>query len=363
MALHPDPDPDALHPVPGESDPGPVSAHSSTPGLAGGSYGVTPSSTLAQAVKSALAKVKAGGYEALNETLNDQGSGLGLHQQPAVPPGGGPAIPDQHHPTPGVHEAPAPHSGVPNPGGKRPRRRLLAKRRATPEPSDRLKTQEKLKARATKLGLPTLPGSGSLTLATRYIEGGRATVLLYIQLAAMNGNDSAMTWWHVWEHLSKYEQSHVSFDDICASSGIPPKNILMAIAGAGFEANCDIANLLASHMHPKVVEASIKEAQKADGIEDRKLLMSHSGFIPVPKGSSIVINNAPQAIAMAKAQSVSMSDPSVPSFLQDIEDLSPVTHQVQGEVIQAQAKELPPAPLDSEWASTLDALAQKQKTG
>lgn len=188
-------------------------------------------------------------------------------------------------------------------------------------------------------------------------------MLAYIQLAAMNGNDSAMTWWHVFEELSKYEQGFVSFDDICASSGIQPKLILAAMAMAGFEANCDIANLLSSHMHPQVVQASIKAAKKFDGVEDRKLLMQHQGFIPIPKGSSIVINNSPQAIATAKAQSISMSDPSVPSFLSDMESLSPVTQALQGELIEAQTKELPPAQTAEAWETTLEALTEKQKTG
>lgn len=196
-------------------------------------------------------------------------------------------------------------------------------------------------------------------MATRYIDGGRQTVLSYIQLAAMNGNDSAMTWWHVYEKLSKYEQSQVSYDDVCAASGISPKNILMAIAGAGYDANCDIANLLASHLHPAVVAASAKAAQKPDGIEDRKLLMQHQGFIPVPKGTSITINSSSHAQAAASAQATTLGDASVPSFLNDIDDLGGVSRVVQGEIVEAQTKALGPAsePSEADWAATLDSLA------
>lgn len=200
-------------------------------------------------------------------------------------------------------------------------------------------------------------------MATRYIEGGRATVLAYIQLAAMNGNDSAMTWWHVFEGLSKYEKSQVSYDDVCAASGIPPKNILMAIAGAGFDANCDIANLISSHLHPKVVEASGKAAMKADGIEDRKLLMMHQGFIPAPKGASVIINNS--AVSNANALAQAQGNPSVPSFLDDIEDLGPVTKVVQGEIIEAQIKALPAtsATDEADWHAKLDLLKAKEAIG
>lgn len=221
-----------------------------------------------------------------------------------------------------------------------------------------------MKAKATKLGLPTLPGSGSITMATRYIDGGRETVLAYLHLAAMNGNDSAMTWWHVFDKLNKYEQSVVSYDDVCAASGISPKNILMAIAGAGYEANCDIANLLASHLHPKIVAASARVAQTDGGIEDRKLMLQHAGFIPVPKGMSININASSHAQAAASANATSSNDSSVPSFLEDVDAIGDTDRVVQGELVAAAMKALPPAahPSEADWAATLDSIKMSEPT-
>lgn len=172
----------------------------------------------------------------------------------------------------------------------------------------------------------------------------------------MNGNDSAMTWWHVFEKLNKFEQSQVSYDDVCAASGISPKNILMAIAAAGYDANCDIANLLASHLHPQIVAASAKAAQKEAGIEDRKLLMQHQGFIPVPKGMSINIHA--NASAAAAAHATSSNDASVPSFLSDVDEIGSVDRIVQGEIVDTQTKALPPAehPSEADWAATLDSI-------
>ena len=201
-----------------------------------------------------------------------------------------------------------------------------------------------------------------MTLATRYVEGGRATVLSYIQLAAMNGNDSALTFWHVYEGLSAYEKGVVSFDDICASANIKPKAILMAVAASGFDAGCDIANLVAAHVHPKVVDASIKAALKTDGIEDRRMLLQHAGFIPVPKGTSITVNASSHAVAQAHSAAVSSS--SVPSFLDDVNDVTTATKAVQGEIIEAQApKALPPGDTSTAWEATLAALTDKEKAG
>lgn len=170
-----------------------------------------------------------------------------------------------------------------------------------------------------------------------------------------------MTFWHVYEDLSTYEQSVVSFDDICASSGVPPKTLLMAIAASGFDAGCDIANLVAAHVHPKVVDASIQAALKPDGIEDRKMLLQHHGFVPVPKGTSIVVNASSSAVAHAAA--AAQSNPSVPSFLDDVDSTGDATKIVQGEIVKTQ-QALPPAsetPLP--WDGILDQVASKAKVG
>jgi hypothetical protein len=343
-----------------------------------GSHGITPSGTLAPALKAALALFGSPGPSQAGAA----GGGGSLHQYETGPGGAG----SQGGGEKPVHAA-SPHAaagGAPEPAGQgqggvggvvRSKHRHSQSRggarpdpvHPVPEPDPRVAVRQKLKARATKLGLPTLPGSGSITMATRYIEGGRETVLGYIRLAAMNGNDSAMTWWHAYEDLSQYDQLHVSYDDICAATGVQPKAILMAMAGAGFDANCDIANLLSAHLHPSVVVASAKQAVKPNGIEDRKLLFQHSGFIPVPKGTQITINNSShaQANAAAAAQATSLSNPSVPSFLQDVDDLGMATKAVQGEIIEAHQKALPPATeiSDEVWEAQLAAAMATKKAG
>jgi len=178
----------------------------------------------------------------------------------------------------------------------------------------------------------------------------------------MNGNDSAMSLWHVYENLTPYEASIASLDDLCAASGVAPKAILMAIAGSGFDAGCDIANLVAAHLHPKVVDASVKYALQADGIEDRRMLLQHSGFIPVPKGQTITINASSHAVAASHA--AASGSASVPSFLADMEDAVSASKVVQGEIVQTQTKELGPAPSSAAWEATLAALdKEKEKVG
>lgn len=183
----------------------------------------------------------------------------------------------------------------------------------------------KLEDKAKEFGIDVLPGEGSLTLATRHMKRGRGGVLGYIQLAASEGNVEAKTWMLCWSELSPYEQRTITLDDICAACGVSAVKLLKAIVGVAYEANIDVANLVAAATHPEVVAASAKHAMKKDGIEDRKLLFQHHNFIPVPKGTTINVH----ASASAQAASSASNDQSVPDFLVDAEEIDDTKQQVQ----------------------------------
>ena len=183
------------------------------------------------------------------------------------------------------------------------------------EPAPKAKVRARLLGLAREAGLEILPGEGSLTLATRYLPGGRSDVVAYVRLAAANQDPDALLWLHVWESLKPWEQRQVTLDDICAAAGVSPGKMVKAIVGSAFDANCDVANLVAAMAHPRVVKASIRAATRADGIEDRKLLFQHHRFIPVNKGATVNINASATANAAAAAQ----ANPELPSFADDLD--------------------------------------------
>jgi hypothetical protein len=259
---------------------------------------------------------------------------------------------DQYTPLP-EHGGPTTRKGRPRKNRTFPDSRALKSNRDRDLPLKRplvtrspyLNVRDRLRISARSHGLPTLPGRSSLSLATRYLPGGRESVLSYIALAAQDGDPSAMDFWHVWEDLKPWEQVQVSLDDLCAASGISPSKILKVLVGAAFDAGCDVASLVAAAAHPAVVQASVKYAKEANGIEDRKLLFQHHRFTPIPKGTSIQIGVS----ANAQAANTLSADQSVPSFLQDVEDSGEAKSIVQGEVIKA----LPETTATSEELGTL----------
>ncbi len=124
----------------------------------------------------------------------------------------------------------------------------------------------KLRALAKDQGIKMLPGTGTLTLATRKVPGGREGVISHIRVAAADGDQHALVFLHVWDDLKKWEQKCSTLDDVCAAAGIAPVKLVKAVVGSAYEAGVDIANLVAAHAHPDVVASSVKFAHTADGI-------------------------------------------------------------------------------------------------
>ena len=89
------------------------------------------------------------------------------------------------------------------------------------------------------------------------------------------------------------DENNCTLDKACDMAAVSPRDLISAVSGIMFEYNVEgIGNMLASLGHPDVVKASIKNAKKPGGVEDRRLLMSHAGFLPVPKGHVINVNTA-----------------------------------------------------------------------
>jgi hypothetical protein len=239
------------------------------------------------------------------------------------------------HPSRGI--PPGPYSpasarpGLRSARWSRTGRRIRATADGYAEGSTPATVNASLRARAVAAGLPTLPGPGSLTLATRALTGGRDTLLAYIRLAAVEGDPSAQTWLHVYDSLKAWERKVATLDDVCVAGGVSPVKLLKAIVGVAFEAGIDVANLVSAQAHPDVVQASIRVAKTNEGIEDRKLLFQHHNFVPIPKGATIAINVS--ANATANAASLASADQSVPNFLQDVETLQAPKREVQEAIV------------------------------
>jgi hypothetical protein len=60
---------------------------------------------------------------------------------------------------------------------------------------------------------------------------------------------------------------------------------------------------------PEAVKACAKRAQQDDGVEDRRMLFQHSGFLPSPRGPAVNVYNS-----MRPTAAVSVENSGLPRF-------------------------------------------------
>lgn len=177
----------------------------------------------------------------------------------------------------------------------------------------------------------------SLSLATRYIDGGRTRFIEYIQFAVLNKLAQATRWWMVYADLLPSERVSVSYDDVCAAAGVTPQSLMAEIVSIAMEYGTDVGNLVAAAVHPAIVHQAGKSAKRIGGqhaavaLEDRKMMLQHQGFAPVPKGASIHVH----ASATAQAAAAASADPSVPGFADDMDALARPRQGVQRQLMDA----------------------------
>ena len=199
---------------------------------------------------------------------------------------------------------------------------------------------KKLRAKALELGLPVTDYGNSLSMAVRFMDGGRAQFLAFVELAAYDKCEDAAKFLQCYQDLRVVDRDKTSLDLLCASAGVSPVQLLKAIVGVAFDASVETANLVAAAAHPRVVETAVRSAKRINseiGYRDRENLLKHAGFLPTPKGAVINVN--------ATAQAAAAAGPSVPSFLGDATAAAGPRR-----AIQQQIHALPPATLDDPFA-------------
>lgn len=206
----------------------------------------------------------------------------------------------------------------PKPTGKGTRREMLPHGQTVVQ-TDKEKVTAKLKETGRRRGsrdLATIPGVQSLSIATRYLDGGREMFLTLVQAAALEGDQDAEKFLLVYQDLSPYEQKIANFDEITAAAGVRPSKLVAAMTTVAMERGRDVGNLVAAVTHPQVVAAGVHAAKQPDGIEDRKMLFQHHGFIPIPKATTINVTANAQAAAASQAGAASL-----PSFADDLAEI------------------------------------------
>jgi hypothetical protein len=179
------------------------------------------------------------------------------------------------------------------------------------------------------------PGQGALTQMSRAIAGGRDRFLAYIVQATLDGNDVAQRWYAVWSRLNQSQQTVVPFDDVSAAAGIAPSEVASLVVVTGMKHAEDMTQIVKASLTPRIVRQMGKSALRIAGphaevaMRDRHLYLQGVGQLPVPRNASMTVNVNANASANAKAAAAAVTQPSVPTFLADMESLREPKEEVQ----------------------------------
>jgi len=76
----------------------------------------------------------------------------------------------------------------------------------------------------------------------------------------------------------------------CCAAAVSPWRILEVITGAAVRLGAQASAILAAVWHPRVVEKTIETALTDGGTADPNTLHRATGFTPLPKGSTTIVN-------------------------------------------------------------------------
>jgi hypothetical protein len=187
------------------------------------------------------------------------------------------------------------------------------------------------------MSLQTVKGMQPLAEATKYI--GRQKFLEAVYLAALNEDKGAVAFWRIWEDLTESEQKIVAFDEVALLAGVAAHELMSSAVGAAMLLGSRTSEMVYATMQPNVVRQMMKSAMRIGGkhaqiaMLDRHKALQHGAFLPVPHGQTINVNATSKADAKAAAAAEANTHPSVPSFLEDMDDLDAPKQVVQRQLL------------------------------
>lgn len=97
-----------------------------------------------------------------------------------------------------------------------------------------------------------------------------------------------------------YVRAQLPVEAFCIVAGIDISQFMHTILVSVQIFGVTLGNLTAAINLPRVVQASVDEAVKPEGLADREMQLKHAGFLPMPKGSQVSVSvnataNAQQA--------------------------------------------------------------------
>ena len=199
------------------------------------------------------------------------------------------------------------------------------------------------------LSLPPLPFESTLSYVFRNSGGKEAAVEAARLVLENNGADVRFQRFiSAYDSLTYTDRQTIKLESLLAAADLSPSDYLREVIPALFQRNIDIGRLIAAVNHPRVVEASIASAELPSGVQDRKMLHEHMGFVQPAKGINIGIDNRRQSVSINGGQAEGGGAIGLPSFEEEGVSL---TQALRGDASKNSVGRALPAPTQAQIVS------------
>ncbi len=146
--------------------------------------------------------------------------------------------------------------------------------------------------------------AGGLAYAARFLDGGRNQL---VEIARCSKDPKVQAVIKDWDGLTDNTRRQTKLENLCEGHELTPGEFLGRVAQDAHDTGLDLSKLIRGLAYPRVMQATIKNAMKADGFRDRQLLAQTIGELK-PAGQVINVK------ATAAAQAVTEQPRGLPSF-------------------------------------------------
>ena len=114
----------------------------------------------------------------------------------------------------------------------------------------------------------------------------------------------------VYDSIPNSTRIVLPIEAFAVASGLSTKRVLELVTGACFEQSANVAELISRSARPKLVGVAVKQALKSKNFDERKLVLQHEGYAPIPKTQ--VVNVSGDVNTDNRIQSVNVNEIGAP---------------------------------------------------
>lgn len=143
-------------------------------------------------------------------------------------------------------------------------------------------------------------------IITTVLKEGVGGVDKGIEYLRTSSEPDATKFLRVYDELPNSHRVILPIEAFALAANITTKRVLELITGACFEQSSSVAELISKSAKPKLVQVSVKAGMKLKNFEDRKMVLQHEGYAPLPKTQ--VVNVSGGVNTDNRIQSVSINE-------------------------------------------------------